>query len=79
MYWQKNYGHCFCDALYSPCANKTTICKNEYRAKKWAMYTLLNPNKIKQLIDLGFQHNNYEFAEELRCNRENVNLCYKLL
>ncbi len=44
-------GHYYMDATYSPyCKDLQLISKQEYRAKKWAYYTLIPYEKLKLAI-----------------------------
>ena len=55
-------GHYYYDAVYSPlCSDTTFINKQEYRAKKWAIKTLIPPAKIKNRTSNYI----YEVADEL--------------
>lgn len=64
-------GHYYYDATYSPlCSDKNYISKQEYRAKKWAIKTLIPPSKIKNSTSI------YDLAEELGVTEDIIMLAY---
>lgn len=69
-------GHYYCDALYSPfCKDQTIINRNEYRAKKWAIKSIIgnklyiNRNKYKNMLK-------YEIAEEIGITEDMLDMAY---
>lgn len=72
---QKNYGHYYCNALYSVNADEETIRKKEYRARKWAFTTLAPASSLLKLEEEGCQYS-YQVAEELGVSEELVNTAY---
>lgn len=70
-------GHYYCDALYSPfCNDKNIIRRNEYRAKKWALKSLIGD----KLVNNSSRYKNmlkYEISEELGVTEELVDMAYK--
>jgi hypothetical protein len=68
-------GHYYCNALYNIYADKETIRKKEYRARKWAMNTLVPASTLLSLQEEGCKYS-YEFAEELGVSEELVNQAY---
>lgn len=66
-------GHYYYDAVYSPlCSDTTFINKQEYRAKKWAIKTLIPPAKIKNSTSNYI----YELADELGVTEDMIVSAY---
>lgn len=56
-------GHYYCNATYPlSCKDETLIDKAEYRAKKWAVKTLISPSDLKKAKLLGLKYK-WELAE----------------
>ena len=67
-------GHYYYDATYSPLCNDTAIInKQEFRAKKWAIKTLI---PFKKLIEKNSEYI-YELADELDVTEELVLFAYQ--
>ena len=66
-------GHYYYDATYSPlCTDKTIINKQEYRAKKWAIKTLIPPGKLAEKN----YSSTYEIADEFGVTPELIMFAY---
>ena len=67
-------GHYYYDATYSPlCTDTTIINKQEFRAKKWAMKTLIPPAKLAEKN----YSSTYEIADEFGVTPELIRFAYK--
>ena len=67
-------GHYYYDAVYSPfCSDSTFINKQEYRAKKWAIKTLIPPAKLKHRQSDYI----YEMADELGVTEDMLTFAYQ--
>lgn len=75
QYWQRNYGHYYCNAFYNSNYSKSEIEKREFRATKWAFKTLIPYSKLKELINKGYKYY-YEFAEELGVTEDLLEKAY---
>lgn len=69
-------GHYYYDATYNyKNIDKTLYDKQEYRAKKWAIKTLIPCTKLNKLAEEGCKYA-CEFAEELGVTEELINNAY---
>ena len=69
-------GHYYMDATYpATTIDKTLIDKQEYRAKKWRIKTLIPAQQLSQLLEQGFSYS-YEIAEELGVTEDLVQDAY---
>lgn len=67
-------GHYYYDATYSPlCTDTVLISKQEYRAKKWAIKTLI---PIKKILERHYDYI-YELADELGVTEELIIFAYQ--
>lgn len=67
-------GHYYYDATYSPfCTDTCLINKQEYRAKKWAMKTLV---PFKKLVEKNSKYI-YELADEFGVTEDLITFAYK--
>jgi Zn-dependent peptidase ImmA (M78 family) len=67
-------GHYYYDATYSPlCTNVTLINKQEYKAKKWAIKTLIPYSKLIK----EYYKNLYELADEFGVTEELILFAYQ--
>ena len=67
-------GHYYYDATYSPlCTDTFLISKQEYRAKKWAMKTLI---PLKKLIEKNSGYI-YEIADEFGVTEDLITFAYQ--
>ena len=60
-FWQRNFGHYYCNALYYINSSKEFKDKCEHRAKKWSYSVLVPLEKLKERIKQG--SNLYELAD----------------
>lgn len=74
-YWQKNYGHYYCNSFYNIDTDETVIRKKEYRARKWAFTTLVPASTVLTLQEEGCKYY-YEIAEKLDVSEELVKQAY---
>lgn len=58
--------------------NKLVRSRNEYRATRKAVQTLLDINSLKDAIDSGKAHNTYELAEMFNVTNEFMNNALKV-
>lgn len=71
-------GHYYYDAYYTLNninIDKTIINKQEYRAQKWQIKTLIPAQKLAKLFEKGYNYS-YEIAEELCVPEELVKKAY---
>ena len=67
-------GHYYSDATYSPfCSDSTFISKQEYKAKKWAMKTLIPIAKFQTLKSNYL----YELADEFGVTEDMIKFAYQ--
>lgn len=71
-------GHYYYDAYYTLNninQDKTIVDKQEYRAQKWKIKTLIPVKQLTKLVEEGFQYS-YEIADELGVTEELVRKAY---
>lgn len=68
-------GHYYYDSYYTLSSDQNFIDKQEYRAQKWKIKTLVPVRKLAKLFDEGYQYS-YEMAEELGVTEELVRKAY---
>lgn len=68
-------GHYYCNALYDINSDEETIRKKEYRARKWAFFTLAPASSLLKLEEEGCKYS-YEIAEKLGVSEKLVEQAY---
>lgn len=69
-------GHYYTNSLYNINSDEETVRKKEYRARKWAIKTLVPPSALLKLEEKGCKYS-YEIAEELEVSESLIETAYK--